>query len=63
MDGFIVLDHFATRAEAERRLVEWIGRGQLKAVVDLHDGLERAPEALIGLLAGANRGKVIVNLS
>ena len=37
--------------------------GALKAEVDILDGLERAPEALIGMLDGNNRGKRAVRVS
>jgi NADPH-dependent curcumin reductase CurA len=31
-------------------------------VVDIVDGLDKAPEALIGLFAGKNRGKMAVRV-
>src|SRR5881394_3373550 len=57
MEGFIVMDFYDRRAEAEARLARWIAEGRIKAMVDIVDGLERAPEALIGLFEGNNRGK------
>ena len=62
MEGFIVLDFFDRRAEAEARLAQWIADGRIKAELDIFDGLERAPEALIGLFEGNNRGKRAVRV-
>ena len=63
MEGFIVMDFFDRRAEAETRLARWVEQGKIKAIVDVFDGLERAPEALIGLFEGNNRGKRAVRVS
>ena len=62
MEGFIVMDFFDRRAEAETRLARWVEEGRIKAIVDVVDGLERAPEALIGLFEGRNRGKMAVRV-
>jgi len=50
------------KAEAEARLTRWVAEGRIKAVVDVVDGLDKAPEALIGLFAGKNRGKMAVRV-
>src|SRR4051812_44144071 len=63
LEGFIVTDFYDRRAEAEARLARWIADGRLKAELDIFDGLERAPEALIGLFEGNNRGKRAVRVS
>jgi NADPH-dependent curcumin reductase CurA len=62
MEGFIVMDFYDRRAEAEARLARWVAEGRIKAVVDVVDGLDKAPEALIGLFAGKNRGKMAVRV-
>jgi len=62
MEGFIVLDYFPRRAEAEARLRRWVQAGQLRPIVDIIDGLDAAPAALIRLLAGGNRGKAAIRL-
>lgn len=62
MKGFIAMD-FPEQDEAARRdLGAWAASGQLKVVEDVIDGLESAPSALIGLLAGENRGKRMVRV-
>jgi NADPH-dependent curcumin reductase CurA len=62
MEGFVVMDFFDRRAEAEARLARWVADGSVKAIVDIVDGLEKAPEALIGLFEGRNRGKMAVRV-
>ena len=63
LQGFIILDHYATRFESFRRdMGEWVAKGQVKLREDLVDGLENAPAAFIGLLAGKNFGKLVVRL-
>ncbi|HJQ55382.1 MAG TPA: NADP-dependent oxidoreductase [Vineibacter sp.] len=63
MEGFIVLDYFATRPQAEATLAKWVEEGKLKAAEDVVDGLENAPMALAGMFAGRNRGKLLVRVS
>jgi NADPH-dependent curcumin reductase CurA len=62
MQGFIVMDFADKDAEASRDLMAWAGAGKLKVVEDVLDGLERAPEGLIGLLHGDNLGKRMVRI-
>lgn len=62
MEGFIVMDYFSRRAEAEQALMGWLDAGKIKNRVDVIEGLERAPEALIGLLSGTNIGKRMVKV-
>jgi NADPH-dependent curcumin reductase CurA len=62
MQGFIVMDYMERRNEALRDLQSWIAAGTLKVQEDIIDGLENAPKALIGLLAGDNRGKRMIRL-
>jgi NADPH-dependent curcumin reductase CurA len=63
MQGFIVMDYFNERETAVAELQRWVQTGQLKIKEDVIDGLESAPKALIGLLAGENRGKRMVRVS
>ena len=63
LQGFIILDHYATRFESFRRdMTAWVGSGQVKLREDVVNGLENAPAAFIGLLAGKNFGKLVVRL-
>jgi len=63
MQGFIVTDYFSERQEAITELRRWVERGQLKIEEDVIEGLENTPNALIGLLAGENRGKRMMRVS
>ena len=63
LKGFIVTDFFAEREKAIADLVSWVAAGKLKAEEDVIDGLESTPRALIGLLAGENRGKRMVRVA
>jgi NADPH-dependent curcumin reductase CurA len=62
MQGFIVIDYLSQRDRAITDLSSWVEAGKLKVEEDVIDGLENTPTALIGLLAGENRGKRMVRL-
>jgi len=62
MQGFIVMDFDNQRDQALADLQSWVASGQLKVQEDVITGLENTPQALIGLLAGDNRGKRMVKL-
>lgn len=62
MEGFIVMDFAAEDAKALSDLQRWVEDGKIKVQEDIVDGLENAPGALIGLLAGENRGKRMVRV-
>ncbi len=63
MEGFIVMDYFAKRAQATAELAGWVKDGRLKVKEDIVEGLENAPKGLIGLLHGENSGKRLVRVS
>src|SRR5438309_875306 len=62
MQGFIVMDFMDQREQALADLQSWVGSGRLKVQEDVIDGLENTPQALIGLLAGENRGKRMIRV-
>ena len=62
MQGFIVMDFMDQRDGAIGKLKGWVDAGKLKVQEDVIEGLENTPRALIGLLAGENRGKRIVSV-
>ncbi len=62
MEGFIVMDFAQDDAKAVRALQTWVQSGQIKVTEDIVEGLENAPKALIGLLAGDNKGKRMVRV-
>jgi hypothetical protein len=62
MEGFIVMDFYDRRRQAEDELAGWLADGRLKVREDIIEGLESAPRALIGLLHGENTGKRMVRV-
>jgi NADPH-dependent curcumin reductase CurA len=62
MEGFLVFDYLARTAEAVQRMSPWLAAGKLKNPVDIAEGFDAAPGALIRLFEGKNRGKQLVRL-
>ena len=62
LKGFIVSNFYHLRADFMRDMTDWVTSGQLKYRETAFDGIEKAPEAFIGLFTGANTGKMVVNL-
>jgi NADPH-dependent curcumin reductase len=63
MEGFNTLDHWDEYQTAVARLAEWLIDGKLVARLDVLDGLDRAPEALVRLFSGEHLGKLVVRVS
>ena len=64
VEGFIILDHYATRyGSFVRDMHEWIRAGKIKLRENKIQGLENAPSAFIGLLQGKNFGKLLVEVA
>jgi NADPH-dependent curcumin reductase len=64
MQGFIILDHYKDRFESfQRDMSKWVGEGRITLIEDIVDGLDQAPNALIGLLQGRNFGKSVVRVA
>lgn len=63
MEGFLVSRFESGYDEARRRLAGWITEGKLKYREDVVEGLENAPAALIGMMHGANFGKLLVKVA
>lgn len=61
--GFLVTDHEHLRAEFRRDVTEWLTAGQLVVRETVVTGLDQAVPAFIGMLRGANTGKMIVRLA
>ena len=62
MEGFVVMDFYQRRAQAEAALADLLAQGKLKAPVDVVEGFDKMPAALVGLFAGHNRGKLMVRV-
>jgi NADPH-dependent curcumin reductase len=63
VQGFLVSDHRARWGEFRAEMSEWLTSGKIKYREDIVDGIEAAPRAFIGLLSGANRGKLLVRIA
>ncbi len=60
--GFIVSDHADLAGEFYRQAPGWVAEGALRTRETYVDGLDRAPEAFLGLFSGVNLGKMLVRL-
>jgi NADPH-dependent curcumin reductase CurA len=58
--GFIVGDFAAQAADFRRDMGAWVREGRIKVREDVVEGIEKAPEAFIGMLKGRNFGKALV---
>ena len=62
LKGFIVFDYFPRMAEFYAEMAPWIANGTVKSRETVVDGLEKAPDAFLGLFKGENTGKMLVRL-
>lgn len=63
MQAFNVYQFRDRHEDARARLAAWLRGGQLEYREDIVDGLEQAPGAFIGMLRGANSGKLLVRVA
>ena len=61
--GFIVTDHTDLMSDFIRDMAAWTKAGKMKWRETIADGIEKAPEAFIGLFKGENFGKMLVRLA
>ncbi|MEW2290435.1 NADP-dependent oxidoreductase [Streptomyces sp. NPDC047841] len=63
MTGFVIFDYAARYGEARAELAGWLRSGRLKERTHvITGGVERFPQALLGLFAGENTGKAVLAL-
>ena len=62
MRGFIIVDHFDMQADFIADLSSWMAAGKVQSRETIYEGIERAPEAFMGLFTGANTGKMLVKV-
>ncbi|CEH13681.1 Predicted NAD-dependent oxidoreductase [Ceraceosorus bombacis] len=59
-----VFDNYADKYDAARTdFAKWLGEGKLKRNFYTREGLENAPQALIDLFSGVNKGKMVVKVA
>jgi NADPH-dependent curcumin reductase CurA len=63
LKGFIVFNYLHLKEDFIRDMSEWIESGQVKYRETVYQGIEKAPEAFLGLFTGANTGKMVVQLT
>ena len=62
LQGFIVFDYFPRLAEFYREMGPWVADGTVQSRETVVEGLEKTPDAFLGLFQGANTGKMMVRL-
>ncbi|MBA3678281.1 MAG: NADP-dependent oxidoreductase [Sphingosinicella sp.] len=62
MKGFIYTDYLPEMSDFYRDMGGWIAGGQMQSRETIHEGLDSAPEAFLGLFSGGNIGKMLVRL-
>ncbi|WP_433274369.1 NADP-dependent oxidoreductase [Actinosynnema sp. CS-041913] len=60
--GMLVNSYFGLFPEYTARAAAWLADGSLRTEETVLDGIDRAPEAFLGVLRGANTGKMLVRL-
>ena len=63
MRGFLLADFLHRQEQALTALTAWVAEKKLAVIEDLIAGFELLPAALVGLLAGENTGKRIVQVT
>ena len=62
LQGFIVSDHFDVYSDFVSDLSNWMMAGKVKTRDTVFEGIDKTPDAFIGLFTGANIGKMLVKL-
>ena len=62
IQGFIIFDHYHRFPAFVKDMTEWLHAGRVRYREEVIEGLENAPRGLIGLLTGANFGKLVVRV-
>jgi NADPH-dependent curcumin reductase CurA len=60
--GFLYGNYVSRLDEFYRDMGEWTASGKVKSHETVFDGLEKTPEAFLGLFEGANTGKMLVRV-
>jgi hypothetical protein len=62
LKGFLVFDYFPRMSEFYAEMGPWVANGTVKSRQTVVEGLDKMPEAFLGLFSGANIGKMLVRL-
>lgn len=63
MQGFIVSNYRHRLPDFVADMSAWLAAGKIKYREDMVDGLDKAPEAFLGLFSGQNFGKLVVRVN
>jgi NADPH-dependent curcumin reductase CurA len=63
MEGLVVYDHHVQFDEARRQMAAWVHEGKLTWREEIIEGIERAPDAFIGLFSGDSFGRRLIHVS
>jgi len=63
IQGFNIGDYQPRFWRASMQMLAWLALGRIKERITIVDGLEKAPEALVGLFGGENIGKLMIKVS
>lgn len=63
VEGFLVFRYAQRYAEGQRQLTQWLKEGKLKYREEIVEGLEKTPQAFLGMLQGQNTGKQLVKVA
>jgi hypothetical protein len=62
IQGFIVSTHADMQPAFIADMAKWIAAGQMQFQETVMEGIDKAPDAFLGLFSGANTGKMLVKL-
>ena len=63
MEGFIVLDYMDRFPQAIGELMQWVQEGKIVYQEDIQEGIENAPDTLLRLYTGLNKGKQLLKIA
>ncbi len=61
--GYTVTDHYDMRPQFLKDMKAWIADGHMVWEETIYEGIDKTPDAIIGLLKGDNTGKALVKVS
>ncbi|MEV6832538.1 NADP-dependent oxidoreductase [Amycolatopsis sp. NPDC051102] len=61
--GLLVLDHWGLQQQFVSEVAPLVNSGEIKYSETFVDGIRNAPDAFLGLLSGANTGKMLVRIA
>ena len=62
MQGFIVTNYAHLSMQFFAEVAPWMASGKIKFRETAYDGLEKAPDAFLGLFSGENTGKAVIRV-